>query len=84
MGRCRENLKFKVTPYETRQKGSFYVPIFKIGYGSRSIKVKGAQLWNNIHGNIKKHRSTLCLKKGLYEYYISLYIDIQTVYYTFM
>ena len=49
-------LKFKVTPYESRQKGSLDLPIFRIGYGSWSVKVKGAQLWNNMHQNINTLR----------------------------
>ena len=35
-----------------------------------------------MHRNIKKHRSTTSLKKGLYDYYISLYIDPWIVNYT--
>ena len=60
MGRCTENFKSYINIQShslwIKAKGFPWCPIFRIGFGSWSVKVKGAQLWNNMHQNINTLR----------------------------
>ena len=47
--------------YYTRQVGDLDVPPSRTGYGDRSLKVDGANKWNNMEANMKPYRYLMIL-----------------------
>ena len=45
----KEYFKIKTSHYANRREGSLEVPTYRIDYGMRSVKVKGAVQWNRLH-----------------------------------
>ena len=64
----------KTTPYGTRQEGSLDIPSYRIEYGSRSVKVVGAQPWNRLQKDLEKYKLKQCFKWKIGQIYISKYI----------
>ena len=46
----------KSTPYITRQEGNLDIPLYRIEYGARSVKVVGAKLWNILENDLEKYK----------------------------
>ena len=71
----KEYFKIKTSHYANRREGSLEVPTYRIDYGMRSVKVKGAVQWNRLHKNLHQYRFKKCLKRELINYYIKRYME---------
>ena len=77
IGRCPEIFldyyTLKRYSYDLRTKGQLKVPQTRLVHGDKSVKIKGALLWNRMDKGMLKHRFTKSFKKNLITHFISSY-----------
>ena len=78
MGKCPEIFnqyyRVKTTPYETWQEGSLDMPLHRIEYGARSVKVVGVKLRNRLEKDLEKYKLKPCFKWKIRKGYIFKYM----------
>ena len=77
IGRCPEIFldyyTLKRNAYDLRTKGQLKVPQTRLVLGDKSVKIKGALLWNRMDKSMLKHRFTKSFRKNLIKHFISSY-----------